>query len=116
MEFSFQMVETDPHQPTAVETMDEMEFGNYINRRQAAVGMLSQTSESYPAKKLLLEQAVKMERDATEVLRSIHVITVTPQAAGQDLTAARKTAMLVRQRQALFAARQNFIFIKSKLS
>lgn len=108
------MVETDPTVALAVEGMDARAYGDYLAGRQIAVASLSMVQEDYPAKKLLLEQAVKAEKDAADVLRIVTLLTVTEGAEGENLTVARREALLVRLRQNLFDARNHFVYTKSK--
>lgn len=108
------MAENDPNQAFAVEGMGEQEFTNYVARRQASVGLLPLTMEFYQAKKTTLEQAVKAERDAVEILRCVSRLTVTAGAANQDLTVEKRNELLIRLRQAVIATRQHFVFVNSK--
>ena len=78
------MVETDPTVALAVEGMDARAYGDYLAGRQIAVASLSMVQKDYPAKKLLLEQAVKAEKAATDVLRSVTLLTVTEGAEGEN--------------------------------
>ena len=109
------MVENNPNVPLAVETMDEQAYGSHFAGRHAAVSTLSHTIVDYPGKKMLLEQAIKVEKDATDALRTLSNVTITAGAANEDLTAEKRNAMMVRSRQNLFSARQLFLSVKSKL-
>ena len=109
------MVENNPNVPLAVETMDEQAYGSHFAGRHAAVSTLSHTIVDYPGKKMLLEQAIKVEKDATDALRTLANVAITAGAANEDLTIERRNAMMVRSRQNLFSARQLFLSVKSKL-
>ena len=67
-----------------------------------------------PGKKLILEQAIKVEKDAGNALRMLATITVTAGAANDDLTVEKRNTMMIRLRQNLFSARQLFQTMKSK--
>ena len=75
------MVENDPNVALAVETMDEQAYGSHFAGRYAAVSTLPHTVVDYPGKKMLLEQAIKVEKDATDALRTLANVTVTAGAA-----------------------------------
>ena len=109
------MVENNPNAPLAVEAMDELAFSSYLSGRQAALAALPMAVDSYPGKKMILELAIKSERDAAEMLRNFARITVTAGAAGEEMTVERRAATLVKLRQNLFTARQLFLAVKSKL-
>ena len=99
MNFSFfrsEMVENNPNVPLAVETMDEQAYGSHFAGRHAAVSTLSHTIVDYPGKKMLLEQAIKVEKDATDALRTLASVTITAGAANEDLTVEKLDAMMVR--------------------
>ena len=70
----------------------------------------------YPGKKMILEQAIKGERDATDALRTLANLTVTAGAANAELTVEKRNAMIIRFQQNVFSARQLFVSVKSKLS
>ena len=108
------MVETDPNVPLAVETMDEQAYGSLLASRRASVSALSHSVEDYPGKKLLLEQAIKVEKDAADALRTLATTTVTAGAANNDLSVERRNNMMIRFRQNLFSARQLLLTVKSK--
>ena len=110
-----EMVENDPNVALAVETMDEQAYGSHFAGRYAAVSTLPHTVVDYPGKKMLLEQAIKVEKDATDALRTLARITVTAGAANDDLTIEKRNAMMIRYRQNVFSARQLFLSVKSKL-
>ena len=101
--------------PLAVEAMDEQAYGLHLAGRHAAVSTLSHTIVDYSGKKMLLEQAIKVEKDATDALRTLANVTITAGAANEELTIERRNAMMVRSRQNLFSARQLFLSVKSKL-
>ena len=108
-------METDPNAQCAVETMDDGAFASYLSGRLSSIAGLSTGITDYDGKKMLLEKAVKGEKDAAEMLRTFARITVTAGAAGDDLTAERRANRLVRLRQNLFAARSLLSFVESKL-
>ena len=108
------MVETDPTVPLKIETMSPLEFGNYLASRQSAVAALPLGLDDYPAKKLHLEQAILLEKNLAEQVRAVSTLSITAGAADQNLTLEKKTQMLNKLRQDLFAARQNFVYTKSK--
>ena len=110
-----EMVENNPNVPLAVEAMDEQAYASHLAGRHAAVATLSHTVVDYPGKKMLLEQAIKVEKDASDALRTLANVTITAGAANEDLTIERRNAMMVRSRQNLFSARQLFLSVKSKL-
>ena len=107
------MVETDPTVPLKIEAMNQQEFGNYLAVRQSAVAALPLGLEDYPAKKLALEQAIQIEKNLAEQLRSMAILNITAGAAAGELTQERKTQLLIKSRQDLFMARTNFVYIKS---
>ena len=80
------MVENNPNVPLAVEAMDEQAYASHLAGRHAAVATLSHTVVDYPGKKMLLEQAIKVEKDATDALRTLANVTITARAANKDLT------------------------------
>ena len=108
------MVEMEPTVALAVETIDAQAFGIVMARRQASITALLTFVVSYAAKRLLLEQAVAAEEDAAENLRTFATITVTQGATGEELTIERRAARLICLRRTLFAARQHFVFVRSK--
>ena len=110
-----EMVENNPNVPLAVEAMDEQAYASHLAGRHAAVATLSHTVVDYPGKKMLLEQAIKVEKDASDALRTLANVTITAGAANEELTIERRNAMMVRSRQNLFSARQLFLSVKSKL-
>ena len=105
----------NPNVPLAVEAMDERAYGSHFAGRHAAVSTLSHTIVDYSGKKMLLEQAIKVEKDATDALRTLASVTITAGAANENLTVEKLNAMMVRSRQNLFSARQLFLSVKSKL-
>ena len=110
----FQMVENDPHIALAVEAMDELAYGSYLAGRNAAVASLSLSSESYHGKKMILEQAIKSEKDAADLLRTIVRIPAAAGAANDGFTVERRDALIVRLRQNLISTRQLFLSVNSK--
>ena len=77
------MVETDPNVPTAVEAMDEQAYVSHLAGRGAAVPSLSHSVQGYTGKKMLLELAIKGEKDASDMLRTLTTTTVTAGAANE---------------------------------
>ena len=95
---------------------------------------MSHSVQGYTGKKMLLELAIKGEKDASDMLRTLTTTTVTAGAANevrsslywfesglinfiiQDLTVEKRNAMIIRCRRNLFATRQLFLTIKSKIS
>ena len=111
------MVEENPNVALAVETMDEQAYGSHFAGRHAVVSTLSPHNiVDYPGKKMILEQAIKGERDATDALRTLANLAVTAGAANAELTVEKRNAMMIRYRQNVFSARQLFVSVKSKLS
>jgi len=108
------MVESDPNVALRVEAMDQVELANYLATRQLAVASLNLNIENYAAKKFLLEQAVSMEKNAVEALRALARLVVQDGAGDQNLTAAKRTTLLIKSRQDVFLARQHFLYVKSK--
>ena len=108
------MVEKDPTVALAVETMDAQAYESYLAGRHAAVSSLSHSVEDYPGKKMLLEQAVRGEKDAADALRTLARVTVTAGAANEDLTIERRNMMMIQFRRNLFSARQLFLSVRSK--
>ena len=108
------MVENNPNVALAIEAMNEQAYGSIIAGRHASVSTLPHTVENYPGKKLILEQAIKVEKDAGDALRMLAAITVTAGAANDDLTVEKRNTMMIRLRQNLFSARQLFLTVKSK--
>ena len=80
------MVENNPNMPLAVEAMDKQAYGSHFAGRHTAVSTVSHTIVNYPGKKMLLEQAIKVEKDATDALRTLANVTITARAANKDLT------------------------------
>ena len=108
------MVENDPHVALAVEGMDDLAYGSYLAGRNAAVASLSLSTEYYHGKKMILEQAVKAEKDAADILRIITRIPAAAGAANDGFTAERRNAVIVRLRQNLISIRQLFLSVNSK--
>ena len=111
-------METDPNVPLAVEGMDARAYGDYVTVRQFSIASLTcrDGDRNFSAKKLLLEQAVRAEKDAADVLRSVALLTVTEGAEGDNLTVASREALLIRLRQNLFAARKHLGYTESKIT
>ena len=107
------MVETDPTVALKIEAMNQQEFGNYLAVRQSAVAALPLGLQDYPAKKMALEQAIQIEKNLAEQLRSVAILNITAGAAAGELTQEKKTQLLIKSRQDLFLARTNFVYIKS---
>ena len=108
------MVEKDPNVALAVETMNDQAYGSYLAGRHATVSSLPHSVEDYPGKKMLLEQAIRGEKDAADNLRTLARVTVSAGAANEDLTVERRAAMMIKLRQTLFSARELFLSVKSK--
>ena len=104
------MVEADPNVALAVEGIDTREYGDYLADRQVSITSLLTMQEDYPAKKFMLDQAVKAEKDATDVLRSAALLTTVT----ENLTVACHNALPIHLRQNLSAAQQHFFYTKSK--
>ena len=104
--------EDNPNADTAVETMSAQQFQSYLENRRSCLASLNMAINDYPAKRKLLENAVESEKSAAEFLRTVAALTVMAGADGENLTAAKRTALLVSYRQNLFAARKNLIFVK----
>ena len=104
--------EADPHEATAVEAMNPEQFQVYVENRRGCISSLSLGVPDHGAKKKLLQHAVDMERSCAENLRTVSALTVQAAAAGANLTAERRTALLVSHRQNLFNARNNLIYTK----
>ena len=98
-------METDSNVPLAVEGMDARAYGDYVTVRQFSIASLTcrDGDRNFSAKKLLLEQAVRAEKDAANVLRSVALLTVTEGVVGDNLTVAAREALLICLRQNLFA-------------
>ena len=108
------MVENDPTVAVAVEAMDDQAYGSYLAGRHATVSSLSHSVVDYPGKKMILEQAIKGEKNAADALRNLARTTVTAAAANDDLTIDKRNTMMIKFRQNLFDARQLFLSVKSK--
>ena len=104
--------EDNPNADTAVETMSAQQFQSYLENRRSCLASLNMGIDNYPAKRKLLENAVKSEKSAAEFLRTVAALTVMAGADDENLTAAKRTALLVSCRQNLFEARKNLIFVK----
>ena len=59
-----------------------------------------------------MEMAINQEKVAAENLRTLVSLTVQAGAGGNNLTEARRAEIIIAQRQALFIARRNLIFVK----
>jgi len=104
--------EVDPNVETAIEGMNAQQFVSYLASRSAALASLSVNVAHYPAKRLLLEMAIETEKAVAERVRTISTLTVHVGAVEPNLTAARRTALLVTLRQDLFNSRKMFLFAK----
>ena len=104
--------EADPQEVTAVEGMTQEQFAVYMENRRGCLSSLPYGMPDYGAKKKLLQHAVDAERTCAEHLRTVSALTVQANAAGNNLTAGRRTALLVSLRQALFNARNALIYTK----
>ena len=65
LSFYFQM-ETDPAQQFRVEVMNHQDFVTHSASRQLEVATLSRNIEDYPAKHMMLDQAVQLEKFCAE--------------------------------------------------
>ena len=59
-------METDPNQEFLVETMNHQDFVSLMGNRQLAVASLSRSIEDFPAKHMMLDQAVQLEKFSAE--------------------------------------------------
>ena len=107
------MVENNPQNQLAVELLDDHAYAAYLAGRHATVSVLSLSIENYAAKKLMLEQAVKAEKEAADVLREFGRLTITAGAANDELTAEKRTAILIKLRQILLDARDHFLYVNT---
>ena len=98
--------EANPQEVTAVEGMNPEQFQIYVGNRRGCLASLPFGIPDYGAKKKMLQHAVDEERRCAELLRTVSALTVQANAAGENLTAARRNALLVSLRQALFDARE----------
>ena len=98
--------EANPQEVTAMEGMNVEQFQAYLETRRGCISALSVSEPNYAAKRKLLQYAVDNERSCAEHLRTVSALT------GANLTAERRTALLVSLRQALFNARNALIFTK----
>ena len=87
--------EADPQEATAVEGMNAEQFQIYVENRRGCLASLPFGIPDYGAKKKLLQHAVDNERSCAKLLRTVSALTVQANAAGQNLTAAKRTALLV---------------------
>ena len=60
----------------------------------------------------MMEMAINQEKAAAENLWALVTLTVQAGAAGNNLTDVRRANIIIAQRQALFMARKNLIFVK----
>ena len=63
---------------------------------------------------MILEKAVKAEKDSADILRIIVLIPAAAGAAIDGFTVERRNAVIIRLRQNLFSTRQLFLTINSK--
>ena len=98
--------EVNPQEVTGVEEMNAEQFQIYVENRRGCLASLPLGIADYGAKKKMLQHAVDEERRCAELLRTVSALTIQANAAGENLTAARRTALLVSLRQALFDARK----------
>ena len=89
-----------------VEGTNAEQFQIYIENWRGCLASLPFGVTDYGAKKKLLQHAVDNERSCAEHLRTVSTLTVQANAEGENLTAARRTALLVSLHQALFNARK----------
>ena len=71
------MADDNPHNQLAIELFNDHTYSAYLAGRHASVSNLSLSIENYADKKLMLEQAVKAEKEAADVLREFGRLTIT---------------------------------------
>ena len=59
-------METDPNQEFRVETMNHQDFVTLMANRQLAVASLNRSIDDFPAKHMMLDQAVQLEKFCAE--------------------------------------------------
>lgn len=59
-------METDPTQEFRVEVMNHQDFLTHLASRQLTVATLSRSIDDYPAKHMMLDQAVQLEKFCAE--------------------------------------------------
>ena len=85
--------EANLQEVTGVEGMNAEQFQIYVENCRGCLASLPIGIADYSAKKKILQLAVD------ELLRTVLALTVQANAAGENLTAARRTALLVSLQQ-----------------
>ena len=104
--------ETDVGKATAVEGYSEEQYGSYVNNLCGSLAAMSTSVQGYEYKRRLLQLGIDLEISAAEAIRGCNQFTVTAGAKDNDLTVARKAAMLEKLGEKLFRARKLVLFAR----
>ena len=104
--------ESDVTKAAAIEGYTEEEYSAYVHNLCGSLAALSTGTQGYEYKRKLLQLAVDLEISSADALRALNTLTITAGAKDNDLTVARKSAQLSKQRGSLFKARKMVLFAR----